>query len=147
VEAPPPTAVQRAQAEAASGNQRGNAAQRPAATAVLAVPLEDVERLTLAEKYGELTLALRHPDDTAVPDASLFAALPPALRPLAGRLPQGTPLQGADRAFAGLRFKDLATGSDAGTARRAPATGRSVPAPQPRTVELYQGSSVKRMTY
>ena len=87
VEDPPPTMAQRkkALAEEAAANQNssqrrsgGNAdsgrAQQPANTALLAVPLEDVERLTLAEKFGQLTLALRHPDDLSVPNAALFAA-------------------------------------------------------------------------
>lgn len=155
VENPPPTAAQRkAQQEkqdkeaARGGASRDDASQRSNInTAVLAVPLEDVERLTLAEKYGQLTLALRHPDDTAMPDPTLFAALPTALQPVAGRLARGEALQGTDRAFAGLRFKDLAGGAGANAARRTapPGSGSSVPArpqaPRQQTVELYQGAT------
>lgn len=154
VEAPPPTAAQGKQAnEAGDGkNSRSSgtqASRSPANTAVLAVPLEDVERLTLAEKYGELTLALRHPDDDAVPDASLFAALPTALRPVAGRLGKGEQLQGADRAYAGLRFKDLATGADTRNANRPAPAPRPVQ-PQPprqRMVEMHQGATVQQVSY
>jgi pilus assembly protein CpaB len=156
VEAPPPTAAQRRQAEqeASSGNRAsantGNAqANRTASTAVLAVPLDDVERLTLAEKYGELTLALRHPDDAAVPDPALFAALPTVLRPVAGRLAKGEQLEGADRAYAGLRFKDLATGADARNERRPKAAPAPLAPPQPRlrTVEMHQGAAVQTVSY
>ena len=144
----------------ASGNANRENQSGPsnANTAVLAVSLEDVERLTLAEKYGQLTLALRHPDDTAVPDPALFAALPTVLQPAAGRLKKGETLQGADRSFAGLRFKDLATGADTKNARnpqavRAPqiTTARApVPAPRPapqNTVEMHQGSAVQTVSY
>lgn len=154
VENPPPTAAQRkaqqeqqAKEAARGGASRDDAGQRNINTAVLAVPLEDVERLTLAEKYGQLTLALRHPDDTAMPDPTLFAALPTALQPVAGRLARGEALQGADRAFAGLRFKDLASGAGAHTTRRTapPGSSSSVPArpqaPRQQTVELYQGAT------
>lgn len=167
VEDPPPTMAQRkkAQAEEAAANQSssqrrsgGNAdsgrTQQPANTALLAVPLEDVERLTLAEKYGQLTLALRHPDDLSVPNAALFATLPTALRPVAGRLPKGETLQGVDRAFAGLRFKDLATGADAKNAHRSgppPSASRSSAsapkAPRSQTVQIHQGAAVQTVNY
>lgn len=161
VENPPPTADQRKaqEQEGTTGVRRGardNQGTRGdnANTAVLAVALDDVQRLTLAEKYGQLTLALRHPDDSSVPDASLFAALPTVLQPVAGRLPKGEALQPADRSYAGLRFKDLATGADAKNTRRpAPAMQsaavRPAPTPPPRqqSVELYQGSAVQTVNY
>ena len=164
VENPPPTADQRKaqEQEGAAGVRRGardNQGTRGdnANTAVLAVALDDVQRLTLAEKYGQLTLALRHPDDTSVPDASLFASLPTVLQPVAGRLQKGEPLQPADRSYAGLRFKDLATGADAKNNQR-PAAAAAVQAaaaprpakPQPprqQAVELYQGSAVQTVSY
>lgn len=166
VENPPPTLAQRKRAqqeEEGGSNSVTSSARRnsnvsssdqsrtqPANTAVLAVPLDDVERLTLAEKYGQLTLALRHPDDTAVPDASLFAALPTVLQPAAGRLSRGEQLQGADRSFAGLRFRDLATGADAKNTRRAtPSLGvpRMPQASRQQTVELHQGATVQTVSY
>ena len=161
VENPPPTADQRKaqEQEGATGVRRGardNQGTRGdnANTAVLAVALDDVQRLTLAEKYGQLTLALRHPDDASVPDASLFAALPTVLQPVAGRLPKGQQLQPADRSYAGLSFKDLASGADAKNTRRPPpamqsTAGRPAPTPPPRqqSVELYQGSAVQTVSY
>ena len=166
VENPPPTAAQRQAQQDSDGNRRGSssrdagAAPSNANTAVLAVPLEDVERLTLAEKYGQLTLALRHPDDTTVPNPALFAALPTVLQPVAGRLKKDESLQGADRSFAGMRFKDLATGADAKNARRPSPTAATVtaqapppvraPLPQPpraNTVEVYQGAAVQTVSY
>lgn len=166
VENPPLTLAQRrrAQQEEESGSNSATGSMRrgssggngdrsqaqPANTAVLAVPLDDVERLTLAEKYGQLTLALRHPDDTSMPDASLFAALPTVLQPAAGRLPKGEQLQGVDRSFAGLRFKDLATGADARNTRRpAPVLNatRTPQAPRQQTVEFHQGAAVQTVSY
>ena len=90
-----------------------------ARTAVLAVPVTDVNRLALAETVGRLQLALRNPTDTALPDPALFAELPTVLQPrpfgpgTAGR----AALQGIDRAQAGLRAADLAGGGSAGAAR------------------------------
>lgn len=167
VERPPLSAAQRqAQQDkessgsplrrASAGDQAG---QRPenVQSAVLAVPLDDVERLTLAEKFGQLTLALRNPDDLSVPDPKLFAALPGALQPVAGRLRKDQTLEGADRAFAGLRMQDLATGADARNIRKpaaqpmtalAPAV-RPQPqrAPRERTVELHNGAAVQMVNY
>lgn len=94
------------------------AANRPleaARTAVLAVPVEDVARLALGEANGRLLLALRHPGDTARPDASLFATLPAALRPVAGA-PSGGTLRPIDRAQAGVAMADLAEGGGAPSA-------------------------------
>lgn len=153
----PPTgeAQRRAQPDADNSARRAGARPENAQTAVLAVPLEEVQRLTLAEKYGQLTLALRHPDDTALPDPALFAALPTALQPVAGRLPVGTSLQAADRAYAGLRFKDLASGASgasrpAAAVRAAAPRPHATPTPKPprqQTVELYQGSAVQTVNY
>ncbi|MFC7205669.1 Flp pilus assembly protein CpaB [Comamonas endophytica] len=140
----PPVADAQRRAEQDAGARRAGARPDNAQTAVLAVPLEDVQRLTLAEKYGQLTLALRHPDDTALPDAALFAALPTALQPVAGR----SALQAADRAYAGLRFKDLAAGAAAPRGAARPAAVRAAAAPQPQaprhqTVELYQEATCR----
>lgn len=161
VENPPPTAAQRQAQQDSDSSRRSNGNATPPApanTAVLAVPLEDVERLTLAEKYGHLTLALRHPDDTSVPNPALFAALPTVLQPVAGKLKKDEPLQAADRSFAGLRFRDLAVGAPAKHARGStplvtpppPYSGAGTsPAPSLRTqtVEVYQGASVQTMSY
>ena len=145
-----------------SGNREGaNAGPANANTAVLAVALEDVERLALAEKYGKLTLALRHPDDTSVPNPALFASLPTVLQPVAARLKKDEALQPADRAFAGLHFKDLAVGAKAPAPRPTPAPtpALSAHAPMPpnaapaaqaargNTVEMYQGATLQTVNY
>ena len=173
VENPPPTAAQQRQAqqEADSGNaaRRGSASREGtsaapanANTAVLAVALEDVERLALAEKYGKLTLALRHPDDTSVPNPALFASLPTVLQPVAARLKKDEALPPADRAFAGLHFKDLAVGAKAPAPRTtaAPVLRAQAPLPTPagaasnatqsargNTVEMYQGANLQTVNY
>ncbi|MET1114728.1 MAG: Flp pilus assembly protein CpaB [Comamonas sp.] len=156
VENPPPGEAQRrATTEPDSSARRSGARAENAQTAVLAVPLDDVQRLTLAEKYGQLTLALRHPDDRGLPDAALFAALPTALQPVAGRLPPGGSLQAADRAYAGLRFKDLASGAAAPRNAPRPVALQTGAAPRAQTptpprqqsVELYQGSTVQTVSY
>ncbi|QHE86446.1 Flp pilus assembly protein CpaB [Hydrogenophaga sp. BPS33] len=89
---------------------------QPARTAVLAVAVEDVNRLALGEAHGRLLLALRHPNDTAEPDPTLFAELQAALQPQAGK--RGTaPLSGVDRAVAGLTTQDLASGGSTARSR------------------------------
>jgi pilus assembly protein CpaB len=165
VERPPmPAAQRKAQQDDSAGSSsprrfstREDAGQRPenAQSAVLAVPLDDVERLTLAEKFGQLTLALRNPDDMSVPDPALFAALPTALQPAAGRLKKDQALQGANRAFAGLRLQDLASGADARNIRKpvVPAMTALAPAVRPRAaarqqaVEVHNGAAVQMVNY
>jgi len=104
----------------------------PARTAVLAVPVDDINRLTLAENSGRLLLALRNPTDMSEPDPKLFAELPTALQPppLKAGEPRRPPLEGLDRAQAGVTTADFVTGGKPGAGRapavasaRAPATG------------------------
>ncbi len=108
--------------------RNSNTNRRPAQarTVVLAVPVDDVNRLTLAEASGSLLLALRNPTDTSEPDPTLFAQLPPALQPLPPK--PGTtrgPLTGIDRAVAGLARPDLVAGGAANVRRTAASpTGR-----------------------
>lgn len=93
-------------------SSRSSASNKRAAqarTVVLAVPVEDVNRLTLAEASGRLLLALRNPADATEPDSSLFADLPPALQPKAAK-PGQPALSGIDRAAAGIATADLANG-------------------------------------
>jgi pilus assembly protein CpaB len=59
----------------------GNAEQ--ARTAVLAVPVADVDRLLLGVQNGKLTLALRYPGDDSQPDNQLFPQPPVVLSPMA----------------------------------------------------------------
>lgn len=150
--------------KAADGNSGNPAAQQQARneaarTAVLAVPVDEINRLTLGESTGRLLLALRNPLDTTQPDASLLAVLPVALPPppvKRGELPR-PPLEGVDRAQAGLTAVDLVTGGAAPDRRaevRAAAPAISV-ARQPGTgarsagleVEMIRGDKSETLRY
>ncbi|MBB4223598.1 Flp pilus assembly protein CpaB [Variovorax guangxiensis] len=90
-----------------------------ARTAVLAVPIDEVNRLTIGDAAGRLMLALRNPADKSEPDPRLFADLPTALQPAqpkAGEARRG-PLEGLDLAQAGLTAADLVTGGKGPTVR------------------------------
>lgn len=133
---------QMAEAKAAQSQQRAEAAR----TAVLAVPVADVNRLALGEATGRLVLALRHPTDLSEPDPALFAELPTALQPQApkvGAPPRG-PLESVDRAQAGLTAIDLATGGALAQARNATPV-RSAPsiAPRPTSAARVQRNSAE----
>ncbi|MDQ0072189.1 pilus assembly protein CpaB [Variovorax boronicumulans] len=128
----------------------------PARTAVLAVPVDDINRLTLAESSGRLLLALRNPTDMQEPDPKLFAELPTALQPprtKAGEPPRG-PLEGLDRAQAGLTAVDLVTGGQSG-ARPPTAAARPVvtgaragsPARAGLQVEVIRGEKSETLNY
>ena len=107
--------VPSAEGQGAQGQQRAEAAR----TAVLAVPVEDINRLAVSDQVGRLVLALRNPSDTAVPDPALFPELPSAIAPTrtaqigAARTTTAPPaLAPVDRALAGLTLTDLATGGE-----------------------------------
>jgi len=120
--------------------QRAEAAR----TAVLAVPVDDINRLTLAENSGRLLLALRNPTDMSEPDPKLFAELPTALQPpppKAGE-PRRPQLEGLDRAQAGVTTADFVTGGKPGSASRAPAIA-AVRTPATRTGESRGGLKVE----
>lgn len=121
----------------AAQQQRSNETPR---TAVLSVPVQDINRLTAAESTGKLLLALRNPLDTAMPDPALFAALPTALQPQAPKRgePPRPPLEGLDLAQAGLATTDLVSGGSA-TGRRAAVEPRAVARSTPRS----SGSSAR----
>lgn len=105
-----------AEGQAAQGQQRAEAAR----TAVLAVPVEDINRLAISDQMGRLLLALRNPSDTAVPDPALFPELPSAIVPTRTTKAGATKtaptalaeLAPVDRASAGLTVMDLATGGE-----------------------------------
>jgi pilus assembly protein CpaB len=109
--------------------QRAEAAR----TAVLAIPVAEINRLTLGESSGRLLLALRNPLDTALPDPALLAQLPPALQPPAPKRgePARGPLEGLDSAQAGLTAVDFVTGGGA-AGRRLLAESRAASAATPR---------------
>lgn len=129
-------------------DKNGSAQQQPqraepARTAVLAVPVDDINRLTLAENSGRLLLALRNPTDMSEPDPKLFAELPTALQPpppKAGE-PRRPALEGLDRAQAGVTTADFVTGGKPG-ALRAPAIA-AVRTPTARTGDSRGGLKVE----
>ena len=165
VENPPKTIAQQQEEkkqDADAKNQRGSTREERRAdiaqTAVLAVPVEDVQRLTLAEKFGQLNLALRHPDDEALPDPALFAALPLALQPVGFSSSKEQALSAVDTAYAGLKLKDLAQGSAKSQSVRNPSantTHRALSGKAPRvmtanpasSIEIYNGSNVQTVSY
>ncbi|MDP9882427.1 pilus assembly protein CpaB [Variovorax boronicumulans] len=106
---------------ASKADKNGNSQQRAEAarTAVLAVPVDDVNRLALAENSGRLLLALRNPIDMSEPDPKLFAELPTALQPTPPKPgePRRAPLEGLDRAQAGMTTADFVTGGKPGVLR------------------------------
>ncbi len=61
-----------------------DAQRQQARSAVLAVPVADVDKLVLASQTGHLTLALRYPEDLQVPNPALFELPPPVLTPRSG---------------------------------------------------------------
>lgn len=115
-------------ADAKNTSQPPSQRNEIARTVVLAVPVADVNRLTLGESSGRLLLALRNPTDTSQPDPTLFAELPTALQPVAPKAgePKRAPLVGLDRAQAGLTTVDLVTGGKPGALRQQAAEARPV---------------------
>jgi pilus assembly protein CpaB len=135
-------------ASAAAGNAA--ARQEPARTAVLAVPVEEVNQLALGEANGRLLLALRNPKDVLAPDADLFSALPTVLAPVSRQASRA--ISGPDRALAGTSLPDLANrGGRPPSLQMAPLTTRRVAKPQaPPTslsVEVIRGSKQEVLSY
>ena len=138
--------------------QQAQRAEAPR-TAVLAVPVDDVNRLTIGAATGRLMLALRNPNDMAEPDPKLFADLPTALQPASIRAGEArrAPLEGLDRAQAGLTAIDLVTGGKATAGRPALTEARAIStgtrAPQSGTargglqVEVIRGDRSETMSY
>jgi pilus assembly protein CpaB len=107
---PGPTGSRATAIASRSGNTAGGSNRDPAAqprSAVLAVPVEEANRLLLGAQSGKLFLALRHPADPGRPDESLFPRprnvltprvdLSPSLRDTAST-PENTAFAGIDDA-------------------------------------------------
>ncbi|PRY00163.1 Flp pilus assembly protein CpaB [Paraburkholderia sp. BL25I1N1] len=89
-------------------------------TAVLAVPVADIDRLTLAESAGRLIFALRNPKDPEVIDQTVLPAYPGVLK-TAAHAGAAEPLRDSTRAAAGVALDTLsgaANASGAGAAAR-----------------------------
>jgi len=110
-------APQRPQAEQMMARRDG------AKTAVLAVPLEQVSKLVMAQQAGRLALALRNPKDEAMPSEGMFADPPAVLQARAGVPPEAGRAP-ADKALAGVGLAGLI-----GTAPPTSPTPRVPPAP------------------
>lgn len=75
-------------------------------TAVLAVPVTQVDQLSLAQSQGQLILALRNPTDDDQVDPDAFGPQPGVLKVVSKATPDG-----ATRAAAGIALDQLAGGS------------------------------------
>jgi pilus assembly protein CpaB len=94
-------------------------------TAVLAVPVADVDKLTLAETSGRLVFALRNPNE--VIDPAAFAPTAGVLK-IAANAPAGDAAQDSTRAAAGVALDELSgsTGNPVAHPQAAPRIARPV---------------------
>ena len=97
-----------------------------ARTAVLAVPVAEVNQLLLGGSNGSLLLALRNPTDMTEPDSEKFAPLPGVLTVAMTKGSVAAPLEGADAAQAGVAMSSLA--GSAGTSAARTTAARPMPA-------------------
>ena len=99
----------------------------PPRTAVLAVPLGEVDRLLLGTQDGKLSLALRHPEDTGKPDSSLFPQPRHALPTIAKLTPEQRQALGdpENQAYAGITGTGLAGQANTTLTREAHAVRRA----------------------
>ncbi|WP_313178198.1 Flp pilus assembly protein CpaB [Stenotrophomonas sp.] len=129
----------------ASTGSRSDTAQ-PARSAVLAVPVDEANRLLLGAQQGKLFLALRNPADAGLPDIALFPQARGVLDPLRGLdSEQQEALQRPENnAYAGIDGDGLAGGAArprpvAETTTRPAAPRRA--APRPAGIEIIRGDS------
>lgn len=122
---------------------------QPAKTAVLAVPVEQINDLILASRAGRLQLALRPVGDDATPDTTLFAKRGTVL----ATRPDLTPAQrealqtGPNRAFAGdslVQLDGTTTQATCAPTNRVTAAGGGGGG---RTVEIVRGDKSERVRY
>lgn len=93
-------------------------------TAVLAVPVADVDQLTLAENAGRLVLALRNPRDAEVADSAALPAYGSVLKTAASTAAPASP---STRAAAGVALDQLSGGAAAPPAAPAKSNTTRVP--------------------
>ncbi|MBN9411503.1 MAG: Flp pilus assembly protein CpaB [Burkholderiales bacterium] len=114
----------------ASAQAAAQARAEPGRTAVLAVAVDEVNALNLAEAHGRLSLVLRNPSDTATGTDGLLPEPPPLLATAAqarGASRGAAPLAGVDRALAGVSLDALVHTGAAPSAR--PQSSSHVPPP------------------
>ncbi|MGE8639926.1 MAG: Flp pilus assembly protein CpaB [Achromobacter sp.] len=134
--------------EAKADGQPG-APSQPAKTAVLAVPVEQVNPLILASRSGRLQLALRPLNDDSVPDTQLFAQRGTVL-PVRADLTseQREALKaGPNRAFAGESLVQLDGTTTNARAPAATVRGAGSGGGGGRTVEILRGDKSERVRY
>lgn len=146
----------------AADKTEGKQANGPdnARTAVLAVPVAEVNQLLLGGSNGSLLLALRNPTDMTEPDSEKFAPLPGVLTVAMTKGAVAAALEGADAAQAGVAMSSLAGSAGTSAARMSPAkpmtAGVTKPAvPRTRTasadsslpVEFVRGANSQTVRY
>lgn len=127
-----------AQQASRNADQENRAAPR---TAVLAVPVEDADRLLLGVQNGKLSLAVRHPSDDGRPDDALFPQPRTVLSPRNDlSADQKALLDRPDnRAYAGIDGLGLA-----GAEHAAPKPGNRLRHSTVPAVEIIRGASDDR---
>jgi pilus assembly protein CpaB len=121
--------------------------QSSARTAVLSVPMDQVNAFLLATQNGKLMLALRSPADTAVADGKLFIQPDRVLRERSGlSADEKLALNSADnQAYSGVDLSSWATGKAKGHV--APAPQKTAAAPSSRTVEVIKGTQRENVAF
>lgn len=114
--------------------------------AVLAVPVDKVNELLLAAKSGRLQMALRAPQDEAMPDPGLFAARVPLLaaRPGLTAQQQARANEPVNAAYAGEVLPQLAGPPPAPEPRPRP---RPAAGDGGRSIEVVRGTDVQSVRY
>jgi pilus assembly protein CpaB len=109
-------------------------------TAVLAVPVTQVDQLSLAQSQGQLILALRNPTDDDQVDPAAFVAQPGVLKVVSKATPDGT-----TRAAAGIALDQLAGGSAPKPV--APVAPRQAGAPARGGLEVIRGGRAETVAW
>ena len=124
--------------------QPHSAAAAPARTAILAVPVDQVNELLLASRAGHLQLVLRSVDDSETVDTDLFTPRSVVLQARSGldKEQREQLKSGANRAYAGDSLVQL-SGPDASSNLAQPhaAGGRG------RSVEIIRGNQAQSMSF
>ncbi|WP_322057600.1 Flp pilus assembly protein CpaB [Paraburkholderia sp. J63] len=130
-------------ASAGAGGQRTSNFGRQDATprtAVLAVPLTEVDQLALAQSQGQLMLALRNPTDDGQVDPAAFGPQPGVLKVVSHTAPDGS-----TRAAAGVALDQLA---GSGVQREAaPATPHRAVASAHGGIEVIRGGHTETVAW
>lgn len=137
-------------AASADDNKRQNTPAALPRTAILAVPLARVNELLLATRSGKLQLALRAPNDIALPDTALFAPRDPVLKGRAGlKAEQQQQLQQPDNiAYAGESLSEVAASSSEAEGKASAKPAQSAGSRnQGRSIEVIRGSQSERVRY